>query len=248
MTAAPVPAVIAFRKSGIRPPVYLAGTFSDPPWQPLEMDHALREDGEHDFKKEISGEPGSKIQYKFRIGEDWWVLDENTPTVTDDAGNTNHVLEVKPPTEQVQAQGPNPGPTAEAEGSNSVRPSHPHPERPEPAQDVRQRQGGNSTEPLTYAKVAARHFQPSTEAEAHGRSGTGTPISARVAGEVADSAALLHEGVPARETAGPSASAREQRRRSSGAMSEEATTAAEVADTAEGLDKDQVCIPAGLSV
>lgn len=105
--AARVPVVITYYKPGTRPPIFVAGTFSDPPWQPQEMEHTAREDGEHDFKKEVYGEPGSKIQYKFRIGDgDWWVLNGDAPTVRDSAGNTNHVLEVKPLKEQVQPHAP----------------------------------------------------------------------------------------------------------------------------------------------
>lgn len=97
MAAARIPAVITYRKPGTQPPLYVAGTFSDPPWQPYEMDYTTREDGELEFTKEVYCEPGSTIQYKFRIGEgDWWVLKDDGPTVTDSGGNTNHVLEVKP--------------------------------------------------------------------------------------------------------------------------------------------------------
>ncbi len=57
------------------------------------MEFVSGEDGEHSFKKEVSAVPGAKIQYKFRIGlGDWWVLDENAPTVTDDAGNRNNAV------------------------------------------------------------------------------------------------------------------------------------------------------------
>jgi hypothetical protein len=97
MASAQIPAVITYHKPGTQPPVYVAGTFSDPQWQPHEMEHTKREDGEYDFRKEIRAEPGSKTQYKFRLGDgDWWVLKDDGPTVTDSAGNTNHVLEVNP--------------------------------------------------------------------------------------------------------------------------------------------------------
>src|SRR5690606_6273411 len=88
-----------------------------------------------------------------------------------------------------------------------------------------------------YAKVAAKHLQEPPVEQTADRSGTGTPISARVAAEVADSAELLHEEVPEREGhegGGPSGS--RARRQSSSSMSEASETAAEVADTAERLD------------
>jgi hypothetical protein len=96
MTSTQIPVAITYHRPGTHPPLYIAGTFSNPPWQPYEMDHTTREDGEYDFRKEVYGEPGSEIQYKFRIGNgDWWVLKDDGPTVTDSSGNTNHVLEVK---------------------------------------------------------------------------------------------------------------------------------------------------------
>lgn len=89
-----VSAVITYHKPGTQPPLYVAGTFSDPPWLPQEMDHTARKDGEYNFKKEIRAEPRSRIQYKFLVGDGEWVLKDDGPTTTDSFGNTNHVLEV----------------------------------------------------------------------------------------------------------------------------------------------------------
>jgi hypothetical protein len=76
-----VPVVISYRKTGTRPPVYVAGSFSSPQWQPQEMEYSTEEDGEHTFRKEIRMEPESKAQYKFRLGPgDWWALDESAPS------------------------------------------------------------------------------------------------------------------------------------------------------------------------
>ena len=102
MASAQISAFITYHKPGTQPPLYVAGTFSNPPWQPCEMDHTTRPDGEYDFKKEVRAEPGTKIHYKFRINDGDWVLNDDEPTVTDSSGNTNHVLEVKPQTEYVQ--------------------------------------------------------------------------------------------------------------------------------------------------
>jgi hypothetical protein len=196
------------------------------------MDHTAREDGEHYFKKEVYAEPGSKIEYKFRIGDgDLWVLDENTPTVMDSSGNTNHVLEVKPPKKQAEDE--------------------------DPAKDeAGTRQDAEATGPPSYAKVTAKHLQPPVEAAAGDRSGTGTPIFARVAAEVADSAELLHEEVPERESPEVAAEVADSaellheevperkhpEHHPPSPMSETAETAAEVADIAEALDNDEVCI------
>lgn len=92
------PATITYQKPGTKPPIYVAGTFSDPEWQLEEMEYIVDADGEHVFRKEVQGEPGSKIHYKFRIGDgNWWVLNDDTPTVTDIAGNKNNELEVVSP-------------------------------------------------------------------------------------------------------------------------------------------------------
>ncbi|KAL2128008.1 hypothetical protein VTI74DRAFT_9854 [Chaetomium olivicolor] len=211
MASAQIPVVISYHKPGTRPPLYVAGTFSEPPWQPFEMDYITREDGEYDFRKEIHADPGAKIQYKFRLGGgDWWVLKDDGPMVTDSSGNTNHVLEVKPQNEQSAA----------------------------PESAGRQQDTGKGA-PMSYAKVTAKRLQTPEEASASDRSGTGTPIFARIAAEVADSAELLHEEVPDREKPAAAASSTKAQEPTSGLMSNTAETAAEVADTAEMLDNSQ---------
>jgi hypothetical protein len=75
-----VPVTITYAHPGTHPPIYLAGSFSDPAWQPQEMHVTKDERGEHYFSKDIKLQPGKAYQYKFRIGEgDWWVLDETAP-------------------------------------------------------------------------------------------------------------------------------------------------------------------------
>ncbi|KAM0286297.1 hypothetical protein ACHAQH_001028 [Verticillium albo-atrum] len=93
MATSKVPITLTYRKPGTQPPLFVAGTFSDPQWEAQEMQVTTGEDGEHTFFKPLHLPPGSKIQYKIRIGTgDWWVLNEDAPTVTDDAGNRNNVL------------------------------------------------------------------------------------------------------------------------------------------------------------
>jgi hypothetical protein len=80
MAAISVQVTITYRKEGTQPPIYLAGSFSEPPWQPDEMTYTIEENGEHTFRKDFKVEPNAEIQYKFRIGPgDWWVLDEDAP-------------------------------------------------------------------------------------------------------------------------------------------------------------------------
>ena len=95
MAAPKIPVTISYHAPGTKPPLFVAGTFSDPQWEPMEMEYDTGEGGELVFKKIVSAELGTEIQYKFRVGTgDWWVLSENTPTVKDEAGNCNHVLRV----------------------------------------------------------------------------------------------------------------------------------------------------------
>jgi hypothetical protein len=82
MASKTVSVTVKLSKQGIQPPIFLAGSFSDPAWQPQEMQHATNETGDYEFHKEVEVEQGKEYQYKFRIGEqgDWWVLNEESPT------------------------------------------------------------------------------------------------------------------------------------------------------------------------
>lgn len=75
-----VSVTITNRAPGIQPPLYVAGSFSDPSWVPEPMEHTEGEDGVYTFTKNIQVEPHSKIQYKFRAGEDHWFLNEGAPS------------------------------------------------------------------------------------------------------------------------------------------------------------------------
>ncbi|EPE28643.1 hypothetical protein GLAREA_09764 [Glarea lozoyensis ATCC 20868] len=86
---------IRFSTPGTQPPIYLAGSFSHPEWDPQEMEHKTKADGELEFTKEVEVQEGKQYQYKFRVGEgEWWVLNEEAPTVTDNIGNRNNLLSV----------------------------------------------------------------------------------------------------------------------------------------------------------
>lgn len=90
-----VSVTIRFTKAGLQPPVYLAGSFSNPAWLPLPMQYIIDEHNEHQYHKDIEVEEGAEYQYKFRLGEgDWWVLNEESPIATDDIGNRNNLLTI----------------------------------------------------------------------------------------------------------------------------------------------------------
>jgi hypothetical protein len=69
---------VSYRKRGLGPPVFVAGSFSDPKWEPQEMHCVIDESGEHHFTIQIPVEPGRQYHYKFKLGSrDDWVLDEH---------------------------------------------------------------------------------------------------------------------------------------------------------------------------
>ncbi|KAI1213264.1 uncharacterized protein F4807DRAFT_256777 [Annulohypoxylon truncatum] len=110
MSPRKVPITLTYQKNGTGPPVYVAGSFSDPPWQPQEMDVSIDQHGTHIFTKKVMVDDGTEIQYKFRIGSgDWWVLDDNADTVVDEMGNMNNILRVSIDTAQeADTKAPNP--------------------------------------------------------------------------------------------------------------------------------------------
>ena len=78
-----VPVTLRYTNPGAQPPIFLAGSFSEPAWDPIEMEYTTAEDGEYQFTKEVMVKEGGQFQYKFRIGSgDWWVLNEDAPTGT----------------------------------------------------------------------------------------------------------------------------------------------------------------------
>ena len=70
---------LSYRCAGLRPPVYVVTSLSDPQWQPLEMHSNVLDSQELEFWREFEAVPGEH-QYKFRLGPgDWWALDESKP-------------------------------------------------------------------------------------------------------------------------------------------------------------------------
>lgn len=72
-----VSVTITYKQPGTQPPIFVAGSFSNPKWEPQEMDFTTEDGGEHTFYKNIEVRPNAQIEYKFRVGlGDWWVLNE----------------------------------------------------------------------------------------------------------------------------------------------------------------------------
>jgi ATP-dependent RNA helicase MRH4 len=109
-----VAATLKYRRAGVKPPVFVAGSFGHPEWVPREMDWVLDERGENLYTKEIEVDEDREYQYKFKVGHgNNWDLDEQSPTskrfpiVTrrpwhvliqrlayDNAGNVNNLLSI----------------------------------------------------------------------------------------------------------------------------------------------------------
>jgi hypothetical protein len=73
-------ATITFSQTGVQPPVYVTTSLND--WMPVEMD--VKEDKTASdnliFSKEFNDVAEGSYQYKIRVGEDYWVLDESKET------------------------------------------------------------------------------------------------------------------------------------------------------------------------
>ncbi|KAF2144327.1 uncharacterized protein K452DRAFT_156920 [Aplosporella prunicola CBS 121167] len=98
-----LPVTITYSHPDTQPPVYLACSVTNPPWEPMEM--AVKEErssqGDLIFEKTLDAVEPGEYQYKFRLGPgDWWVMDETAPKISDGAGNSNNLLTVKEPTDE----------------------------------------------------------------------------------------------------------------------------------------------------
>ncbi|KAL1882748.1 hypothetical protein VTK73DRAFT_873 [Phialemonium thermophilum] len=236
MSVPAIPLTIAYRQPGTKPPVFVAGDFLGAQWQPQEMDY-VEEDGEFTFKAEVLAEPGSRVQYKFRLGTgDWWAVDPNAPTQTDNAGNQNNVAEIPPLAEPSS-------PPAVAEKARRIlkgdeplkveqtaaAASAPQPVR---GSSKSSEGGGNSAQRPTVANAALEILNRSAP-----QSGASTPSFVRTAAEVADSAALLDKEESEPDMPDEEAGRRGFRRLSSTPIQQVADTAADVADTAASIDR-----------
>lgn len=92
------------------------------------MDADKAQEGSNDlvFKKEFVDVPEGTYQYKIRLGEDHWVLDESTESVPDEHGNLNNVVHVKSPAAPLTVV---PSDTSEADTGAST-PDHKAPPPP----------------------------------------------------------------------------------------------------------------------
>lgn len=86
---------VTYAAPGLRPPVFVTTSLSNPAWELIEMHASKRPGGEYFFALDFDAEPGEH-GYKFRLGPgDWWVCDESRPIVDDGSGHRNNLLVVE---------------------------------------------------------------------------------------------------------------------------------------------------------
>lgn len=68
----------------MQPPVYVVTSLSDPPWEAQEMTVDKEQTSSSDlvFLKHFDDAPAGDHQYKIRIGDGYWVVDESTDSGT----------------------------------------------------------------------------------------------------------------------------------------------------------------------
>ncbi|KAJ6446396.1 curved DNA-binding protein [Purpureocillium lavendulum] len=169
---------ISFRRPGTQPPVFVAGSFTDPPWQLRQMQCTRDDSGENHFTVQVSVQPGQEYTYKFKVGDDGdWVLDQHASIATHDDGSKANSLKVPGITDTSAGPLQTPLEATERKGSS------PHP-------GLRGTMGGVSHAP------AKSHVSKTLNIETQSqREGSRTPIEivAKTAAEVADTAAKLDD-------------------------------------------------------
>ncbi|KAF2015545.1 hypothetical protein BU24DRAFT_461787 [Aaosphaeria arxii CBS 175.79] len=91
-------ATVTFVHPGVQGPVFIVSSMSNPEWQVLQM--SANERSEYDsivFSYTFNNVAEGIYQYKIRIGDGQWVVDESEETDTDEAGNRNNVYRVVSP-------------------------------------------------------------------------------------------------------------------------------------------------------
>jgi hypothetical protein len=72
-------ATITFSQAGVQPPVYVVTSISEPPWETLEMrvDKDRSTSADLVFTRRFDNVAEGNYQYKIRVGEGQWVVDES---------------------------------------------------------------------------------------------------------------------------------------------------------------------------
>jgi hypothetical protein len=70
---------ITFTQPGVQPPVYVVTSLSNPPWETLELNvtNEKTDSGDLIFARQFENVDEGSYQYKIRIGDGYWVVDES---------------------------------------------------------------------------------------------------------------------------------------------------------------------------
>ncbi|QPH01890.1 hypothetical protein C2857_006093 [Epichloe festucae Fl1] len=164
---------VSYRRRGLAPPVFVAGSFADPQWELQEMHSVTDESGEHHFAIQIPVEPGKEYLYKFRAGSGHdWFLDEHATISHDHLGQRCNLLRVP-----VNSNTGDRIPTPVVEATEQC--------------SSRAAAGGNPAIAASGPKSLPPNVFRDKTIDAEQRSGTPVKQVAAVAAEVADTAAKL---------------------------------------------------------
>jgi hypothetical protein len=77
----PTITTISYTRPGISAPVYLTTNITNPPWEIREMSISEKktDDGDSIFYLQFGNVLPGSYEYKVRVGESGWVLDEKHP-------------------------------------------------------------------------------------------------------------------------------------------------------------------------
>jgi hypothetical protein len=75
---------ITFAQTGVQPPVYVVTSMSEQPWEPLEMSVEEEQTASANliFTRQFKNVAEGDHQYKIRVGDGHWVVDESTDSGT----------------------------------------------------------------------------------------------------------------------------------------------------------------------
>ena len=74
-----LPVEVTYDRPGTTPPIFVAGSFTDPAWDAVELEYQ-QSDGQFKFFRTFDIKPGTH-QYKLRLGHgDWWICDDTRET------------------------------------------------------------------------------------------------------------------------------------------------------------------------
>jgi hypothetical protein len=94
-------ATITFAQTGVQPPVYVLTSLSEPPWETLEMEVDKEQTASANliFARRFENVAEGSYQYKIRIGDGHWVVDDSKDSGTTSASpHCDQTNTLQPPT------------------------------------------------------------------------------------------------------------------------------------------------------